>query len=249
MGVGERTYGGMTRFVLAALNPFKKATVHTECKIHRQMNKQALRILHNEGYQEAYVFYGKHKEILDKGAVWADQDFKSLQHFYHPYRKKGIYGQKNARQLAEEYYFKAIRSYYLGRVERAVFFLGAVAHLIQDMTIPQHANIRLLSNHRKYETFVKHFYNSTHDVKAEKGIIEFDELREYIQFNSRTALKMHRLYGGIGDRKERFYRIAKCSIPLAERTTAGFLLMFYKRHVLGQELAFSKKRSVSKNMG
>jgi phospholipase C len=244
MGVGERTYGGMTRFMLAALNPFKKAIVHTECKIHRQMNKQALRILRNEGYQEAYIFYGKHGETLDKGVVWADQDFKSLQHFYHPYRRKGIYGQKNARQLAEEYYRKAIRSYYLGRVERAVFFLGAAAHLIQDLTIPQHANIRLLSSHKSYETFVKHFYNSTRYVKPDRGIIEFDELREYIQFNSRTALKMHKLYGGIGDRQERFYRIAKCSIPLAERTTAGFLLMFYRHHILGQQVSPSKKRRV-----
>ena len=30
------------------------------------------------------------------------------------------------------------------------------------------------------------------------------------------------------DDEERYYRVTKCSLPLAERTTAGCMLMFYK---------------------
>ncbi len=62
--------------------------VHTECQVHIHINRHALDILRNDGFQEAYRFYSRHMESINRGAVWADQDFKSSNHFYNPYKKK-----------------------------------------------------------------------------------------------------------------------------------------------------------------
>ena len=36
-----------------------------------------------------------------------------------------------------------------------MFYLGAVCHLIQDITVPQHATGDLLNNHMQFENYVK----------------------------------------------------------------------------------------------
>jgi len=40
----ERTYGKAFRYLLFALNPFKKAVIKTECMVHKYINIQALEI-------------------------------------------------------------------------------------------------------------------------------------------------------------------------------------------------------------
>jgi len=232
MSIGEALYGRFSRAVLATVNPFKKFIVATECKVHQEMNRQAVEIIKNDGYMNAYAFFQENLGILNLGVIWADQDFKSINHFYHPYERKGLYGHKNALTLAEDYYRKAREYWESGRTHKSLFYLGATAHLVQDVTIPQHVNIRLLGNHRQYETFVKKTYQNSRELRAVRGAIEFDRVKEFVQFNARVARKSYQRLHTIPRRDERFFRIARCMIPLAERTTAGLLLMFYHRNVL-----------------
>ncbi|HYE69663.1 MAG TPA: hypothetical protein VEA58_13685, partial [Anaerovoracaceae bacterium] len=51
----------------------------------------ALSILLNDKYLEEYAFFARYIDEINKGAVWADQDFKSSNHFYNPYKKKMAY--------------------------------------------------------------------------------------------------------------------------------------------------------------
>jgi phospholipase C len=175
-----------------------------------------------------YNFFNYYISDINKGAVWADQDFKSTNHFYNPYKKKGLYGRKNAMDLGVDYYLKAINLWEGSKFNKSMFYLGAALHITQDMTIPQHANIRLLDNHRQYENYVKYTFKKLDDFNVEKGAYLLDSIENYIKFNARVALKIYKKFKSIQNDEERFFRVTKCSLPLAKRTTAGAMIMFYK---------------------
>jgi phospholipase C len=223
----ETTYGRILNTVLGIVNPVKKRIIRTECEVHRIINVRALNILKNDGYAEEYVFFSSYISDIGQGAVWAEQDFKSSNHFYNPYSRKGLYGRNNAMDLGADYYHRAINLWKEGYFNQSLFYLGAALHIVQDMTIPQHANIRLLDNHRQYETFVKRTYQHVRDFQVERGAYLLDSIEEYIRFNARIALKVYKRFKRITDDERRFHMVTKCALPLAKRTTAGAMVMFY----------------------
>ena len=228
MSLFETTYDYILKTVFVVANPFKKQVVKTECDVHKFINIKALRILKNDKFFDEYKLYASYIIDINNGAVWADQDFKSTNHFYHPYKKKGLYGRKNSMDLGVEYYSKAFELWRRGEYNRSLFYLGAALHIIQDMTIPQHANIRLLDNHRQYETYVKRTYQMMDEFQVDRGAYILDSIEDYIKFNARVAIKIHKRFKDIDDDQERFYRITRCTLPLAKRTTAGAMVMFYR---------------------
>ena len=74
--------------IFRILNPLKKMIIKTECQVHKHINLHALTILKNDQFLDSYFFYRDYTDEINKGAVWADQDFKSSNHFYNPYKKK-----------------------------------------------------------------------------------------------------------------------------------------------------------------
>jgi Zinc dependent phospholipase C. len=224
----ERTYGRVFKYLLIAANPFKKVVIKTECVIHKYINEQALIILKNDAHLDAYWFFSRNIDKLNEGVVWADQDFKSSSHFFNPNKERGLYGSLNAMTLGVDYYKNAVEFYEKGDINRSMFYLGAAVHLVQDMTVPQHANIRLLDNHRQYENFIKRTYLNTPRFLADRGGYYGDDIPEYIRCNARCAIKIFNKLKDIDDNKKRYYTIAKFTLPLAQKSTAGCLLTFYK---------------------
>jgi len=227
----EKTYGNVLQYTFTFLNPFKKAIINTHCNVHKFINIQALRILKNDNYLDVYEFFALHIQHINKGTYWADQDFKSSCHLYNPYTKKGLFGRRSAMDLAVEYYYKAKKLFLEGKEEKAMFYFGATLHIIQDMTIPQHANVRLLDNHKQYETYVKRTYQYINNFKARSNAYVLDTIEEYVRFNARVALKIYRRFKDIKEKEARYYRVANCTLPLAQRTTAGCMLTFYEKVV------------------
>ncbi|HWQ80021.1 MAG TPA: zinc dependent phospholipase C family protein [Anaerovoracaceae bacterium] len=133
--------------------------------------------------------------------------------------------------LAVDYYVKAILFWKSGNLRESLFYLGAALHLIQDVTIPQHVNVRLLDDHRQFENFVKRTYQYVHNFQALQGAYVMSTIENYVKFNARIALKIHRRFRDIEDDENRYYRTAKCTLPLAERTTAGAMVLFYNNIV------------------
>lgn len=227
IGIIELAYDNLLTAILGIANPIKNTIVKTECKVHKFINVFALKILRNDKYYDEYNILSYYIKDINNGAVWADQDFKSLSHFYNPTRKKGLYGRKSAMDLGIDYYNKAIQLWNTGEYKKSCFYLGACLHIIQDMVIPQHANIRLLDNHRQFETYVKRTYEYIDDFHVDKGAYKLNCIEHYIEFNTRVALKIYKKYKSVNDDETRFYRITKCVIPLAQRTTAGAMIMFF----------------------
>ncbi len=228
MNLFEKYYGKSFRVILSIINPFKKKVIKTECRVHRFINYQSLKILEKYGYYHEFELYNYNLENMNRGTVWADQDFKSIGHFYNPIKNRGLYGHTNALKLTNKYYNKAKYYWRKNNRERALFYLGASIHIIQDVTIPQHVNIRLLDNHRQYENFVKMTYNSVKEFRSLEKPILFKNPKDYVKFNSKTALKIYKQHKDIDDNYRRYYYITLCSLPLAQRTTAGCLILFLR---------------------
>lgn len=101
--------------------------------------------------------------------------------------------------------------------------------MLQDMTVPQHVNIRLLDDHRQFENYVKRTYENVKAFRAYHRAYLLSSIENYMRFNARTALKIYKRFRTISNDETRYYRITKCTLPLAERTTAGAMILFYKQ--------------------
>ncbi len=224
----EYSYGKLFKYTMKAINPFKKAIMTTDCFVHRIINNQALLILKNDNNIDQHNLFSNYITELNLGVVWADQDFKSSGHFYNPIKDRGLYGNTNALTLAKNYYTFAIGFWNCDETKKAMFFLGAAAHLIQDMTVPQHANIKLLDEHHKFEKFIRTTFHDTPDYLVNKNGCYLGSIEEYIKYNSVCAIKANNKLSIISNEEQRFYTLGKYAIPLAQRSTAGLFMTFYK---------------------
>ena len=106
----ESAYAKALSNTFKAVNPIKKSVIKTTCEVHLFIQENAIEILKNEGYYNEYEFFKDHLVEINKGLVWADQDFKSYHHFYNAKEGKGKYGyDENAMTVAKTYYNKAIK--------------------------------------------------------------------------------------------------------------------------------------------
>lgn len=227
MSVFERSYSFIYRNITRAVNPLKKKIIKTECIVHKFINNQGIEILKNDGHIDVYMLLSNYIDDINEGAVWADQDFKSSSHFYNPNTKRGLYGSSNAKKECISYYKRALNEYFKGDIKTAMFYLGAACHLIQDITIPQHANIELLNNHRSYENWVIKMYKRHDNFKVSKSGIYLVSIVDYIDLNSKNALVTYDMYSNIKNENTRFYKITSNVLTMAQKTTAGLMYNFY----------------------
>jgi phospholipase C len=229
MGKVEKAYGSAFKTALWCIKPIKKLFIKTLCEVHIFINNQSLEILKNDGYTGAYEFYARYREILNKGVVWADQDFKSREHFYNPYTHRGLYGCRSSMDNFEKYYCHALIYWDAGDYERSMFYLGAAVHLIQDSTIPQHGNVNLLKSHRRYEQWIIEVHDDFEQYTIRRGGTYLDSPYTYIPHNSKHAIQICTRYSLIKDKTEKYTRIANHTFHMAQRTTAGCLMNFYQK--------------------
>ena len=223
----EGTYSLVYKNILRAVNPIKKRIIKTECIVHQAINNQSLHILRNDGYFDVYRLMSEYIDDINAGVVWADQDLKSSNHFYSPKTKRGLYGNSNAKNECESYYNRALNEFISGHIKASMFYLGAACHLVQDVTIPQHANVKLLKSHRSFESWIIKMHRRFHRFRAYNKGTYLNSIGRYIELNSRQAIRTHEKYYQIGNEYIRFYRIASVILPMAQKTTAGVMVKFY----------------------
>lgn len=228
MGVVEVSYGKVFKNVLKAVNPIKKKIIKTECLVHKFINNQAVEILYNDGHLRAFELMDSYINQINSGVVWADQDFKSSNHFYNPHTQKGLYGSSNAFRECMLYYTKAINKYFKGDINRAMFYLGAACHILQDLTVPQHVNVNLLKNHRKYELWVIRTHLEHDNFRVYEGGVYLDTVQELLEYNSRKAISAYSQYSHEENLYVKFYGITSIILVVAQKSTAGLMLKFYK---------------------
>lgn len=223
----ERSYSNVLRNVFKITNPIKKQVIKTECLVHKFINTQAVVILKNDGHINEAKYFSKHIKDINLGAVWADQDYKSSNHFYNPDSDKGLYGFSNAHKECVKYYTTALTKYFEGDESGAMFYLGAACHLIQDVTVPQHVNIKLLKHHRRYEQWVIKAFEHYKEFRLVKGGIYLDSVKDYIFYNSNLAIETYEKNKDEEDLNTKFYKTTLVILTTAQKSTAGLLLTFY----------------------
>ena len=225
----ESAYAKALTGTFKAISPIKRTIKKTECEVHLYIQENALEILNFNGYYNEYKLFSEYKTKINEGLVWADQDFKCYHHFYNPKQEKGMYGyDDNALTIARSYYLKSLKYFALENYDKSMFYFGAMCHIIQDLTIPQHAKGKLFDNHRQFELYVKENYNKIKRFKCREEPIILQSVTEYVNYNSLSALKIDYIYENVVDLNSKFYLIALKSITLAQKTSAGCMIMFYK---------------------
>lgn len=227
----EKTYGKALRGVMTAVNPIKKKILKTHCTIHKFINLQAIEILKNEGYLKEYEFFKENIKAINEGVTWADQDFKSSNHFYHFSKGRGLYGFSDALTECTRYYNKSQAYYKVKELDKAMFYLGSACHLVQDMTVPHHVNNKLLDSHRGFEMWIIKRFLSDYSFLIDKGIVRYKTVEDYIKSNSLFANNVFLKHLSIENKEERYGKMAAIIIKEAQNTTAGFLLDYYEKMV------------------
>lgn len=223
----ESTYGRALRGIFFAVNPLKKKILKTHCTVHKFIIMQAVEILKNDGYNEQYKFFREHINALNTGVAWADQDFKSSNHFYHVTKGKGLYGFSDALTECKKYYSKSMAFINAGDVNKALFYLGASCHLVQDATVPQHVNNKLLKSHRKFELWIISRLLTDYSFIAKDGAVIYESIEEFIRNNAIMANSTYIKSISIESRDEKYGKIASVILKEAQRTTAGFMIRYY----------------------
>lgn len=224
----EKTYGNAVKGIFSAVNPIKKKLMKTNCTVHKFIMIQSVEILKNDGYEEEYNFFRKYIKALNLGVTWADQDFKSSNHFYHVSREKGLYGFSDALTECRKYYNKSLWFFDLGKIEKALFYFGASCHLVQDVTVPHHVNNELLNSHRKFELWIVSRLMTDYSFVVKDGVIIYKKLEDFIKNNAVMANSIYIKNSSIELKDEKYGKVASVILKEAQRTTAGFMVKYYR---------------------
>jgi phospholipase C len=223
----ESTYGKTLKGLMVTVNPIKKRIMKTHCIVHKFINIQSVEILENLGYSEVHTFYKGYIQELNKGVAWADQDFKSTNHFYHHTKGNGLYGFSNALIEFDKYYKSALKFIEAGDTRQGLFYFGAACHLVQDATVPQHVNNKLLKSHRNFELWIISKLMSDYSFPIYNEIINADNIQDYIKGNAVFANETYLSYANTVNKEERYKKISTLIVQRAQKTTAGLMLDFY----------------------
>lgn len=223
----ESGYGKTLSGVFYVVNPIKKRVLKTNCTVHKYIILQAVEILKNDGLSKEYEFFKKYIKNINEGVTWADQDFKSSNHFYHLEKGRGLYGFSDALTECSKYYNHAINYFDAGDIQKAMFYFGAACHLVQDATVPHHVNNKLLKSHRKFELWIVSKLMSDYSFEAFSNLVKYEKVEDYIVNNAVMANSTYLKYRNLKNKEERYAAIAISIVKEAQRTSAGLMINFY----------------------
>jgi phospholipase C len=207
-------------------NPMLQSIDSSYCITHQYCNDQALVILQKNGFiQEAMLLSAYYKQ-LQHGVIWADLSWKNIHHFLHPHTRRGFWHFSNAACDYLEFFTLAIKFARQGCVEEAVFYLGAAAHLVQDMCVPHHAKCQLFDGHKKYEGWVEK--NLQHFSFRQEEKIDVSNPIGGLVKNAATALDLYS-YVSADAGMQQYKKATAILLPLANQSTANLFCYFFAR--------------------
>jgi len=207
------------KVVLAAGTPIQRL-ISGKSETHLLCNHQAVLILQKDGYDVYAQILSNYLELINRGAVWADRGWKNFAHYLDP-----AFGPwPDARTECQAFFEKALFYWQRKNKKKAFFFLGAAAHLVQDLCVPHHARGTAFCGHKEYEKwvqenrldFIVYSGGTYHNASSPAGWVEANAkiagyYFPYVSYvNSETS---YRLATGV-------------LLPLAQRSTAGFFSFF-----------------------
>ncbi|MHB9144533.1 MAG: zinc dependent phospholipase C family protein [Symbiobacteriia bacterium] len=191
---------------------------------HDFLFRQAAAILEQDGHVQTAALVRSGLDLLTAGSMWADEGWKNVTHMFDPHLDRGLSGWPNAVEVCESYVDLAALQLRQEHFDQVLFYLGAASHIVQDLAEPHHAGARLLGGHRAFEHWVR---SHCHRFAAWEGGAYQRSRRaaDWVISNARQArpwLSQATARSGLSAWEE----TASVLLPLAQRTTAGFLQWF-----------------------
>jgi phospholipase C len=207
----------------------KPAVTHAFC------NMQAFQILSRDAVIPCTDFFRTYLKEINSGGYWTDSQWKNIDHYLEPDTGRGIWPFGNALDLFQQYFSCAFKEARQGNRRKAAFFLGAAAHLVQDMCVPHHARGRMFNGHQEYESWAM---KACQDYAVDSmGIyLQGSRIAEFIVRNARVAADLLDAVDtdkGIHD----YAGVSAIALPLAQRSTAGLFEHFHRVALAPQSFA------------
>lgn len=213
------------KLFLAAVSPLQ-SFLDQPGLAHEFCNRQAAVILANEGYQDAAQLIQSYLVELNAGVYWADKGWKNVCHYYEPVSGRGLWQFNHALEAFDGYYSRSLACLSRGGLPDALFFLGAAAHLLQDLCVPHHARAKIFNGHKEYESWVKEHYQR-YALDQARDLHQQAPIAKILQHNAAMAADLYDWVdseqGGL-----KYHQVTGIALPQAQWTTASLFLEFHK---------------------
>lgn len=224
MDLAEKArYWNLAKQLLAVTGVVQRL-VHTAGLTHNYCNEQAAIILEADGYPQAARQIQTHLKELKEGVAWADRAWKNSSHFFNPLTGKGFWRWPNALLECHLHFHRAQKEWEAHHHSKAMFFLGAAAHLVQDLCVPHHVRGDIFNGHQDFESWAE--ANRNYFSVNSGGIYNLGETPG--AWVAANALFSDQYYPLVAENSKQInYPLAsKVLLSRAQRTTAGFFLFF-----------------------
>lgn len=216
----------MLKLLLAAAIPFQ-GLVDKTSPTHGFNNRQAVEILSGDGRSHEAAWLGQYLPSFHEGCDWADTGWRNVSHMYDPTTGFGFKGWPSAPHMLREYWDHAIRFRAECNMHQVAFFLGAAAHLVQDLCVPHHAAARMFAGHKQFEEYARH--NRHAFAVCSGGIYDMARTPEGWVYANADYTRGHYSHCITRSLKPQVIHAAVADLlPRAQRTTAGFVAYFLK---------------------
>lgn len=225
MPVLSKASWAAVRTILAAAGPLQ-SLVDRPSATHLYISREAVDILKRDGLRRQAALLSANLEWLQRGVSWADTGWKNVAHYFNPNSCCGINLWPSAAAECERYFSSALACWRRGQLRRAMFFLGAAVHLVQDLCVPYHAGGVPFSGHQAFERWAE---DHCGDYPPEQGIYgNYDTPAGWVAANAAASIVYLPDLMSSSD-AEVFHRVSADMLPLAQRTTAGFYAFFLEK--------------------
>jgi phospholipase C len=211
------------KFIFLCARPLSTKVI---CPTHWFINEAALDILSSAGYRQDANAIFPFLHNLQDGVAWADSGYKNVSHFFNPVTKKGIWGFASAACDFIHYLNKATQKAHHGNLPDAMFYVGAAAHLLQDLCVPHHTCGLLFAGHKEYEGWVEQNYMNY--LFYTDSIEDHFKKPFHLLFSNAVASAATIQLVNQEDLAN-YDKATKFLLPLAEYSTAGLLHWFTTR--------------------
>lgn len=212
-----------TKLLLTVVSPLQ-SIIDRPGKTHEFCNRQALTILRNDGYTDCATFIEKYLQEFNAGVYWADQGWKNVSHYFVPSSGSGLWHFSNAVEEYSAFIAQAKAKIINHDYGRAVFFLGAAVHLVQDLCVPHHARSKLFCGHKEYEQWAEK--NCVRYAIREQGLYNDSLTSDRLIKNAATAADMLPLVNEQASGSD-YHKATSVLLPMAQQSTAGMLQQFF----------------------
>lgn len=218
------------RVILAAAGKVQEVVQKPPGITHNLANEQAVVILFNDGWKRESYIVQSFIDSLNRGVQWADSAWKNSCHFFNPETEQGIWRWPNAVLECKLHYSNAIKYARTGNHAKAMFYLGAAVHLLQDLCVPYHANGILFDGHQEFEDWAE--ANCRNYLVYKSGIYHYgykDPGRWVIE-NALFSRQYYQLVSASSPKRD-LDLATEILFKWCQKTTAGFLSAFCQEYI------------------